>query len=105
PQSRFSPAALKLQSYYPAPMTGATFANYNDFGSNITNQYAFDLKVDHNFSDSDKVMGRYSQNHNDQAMPQLFGTLIGGGTSSGITSRNTARQAVLNHVHVFGART
>jgi TonB dependent receptor len=105
PQSRFSPAALKLQSYYPAPMTGATFANYNDFGSNITNQYAFDLKVDHNFSDSDKLMGRYSQNHNDQAMPQLFGTLIGGGTSSGITSKNTARQAVLNHVHVFGART
>ena len=105
PTSRFSPAALKLQSYFPQPKTGATFANYSDFGSNVTNQYALDLKVDHHISNNDKLMGRYSQNHNNSVMPQLFGTVIGGGTSSGTTNTNTARQAVLNHVRVFGART
>jgi hypothetical protein len=103
PQNRFSPAALKLQSYYPAPKTGDTFANYSDFGSNVSNPYTIDVKIDHNFSESDKLMGRYSQSHSESIMPQLFGTLIGGGTSSGTDSTNTARQAVLNHVHVFDA--
>jgi hypothetical protein len=105
PQNRFSPAALKLQSYYPASKTSATFANYTDFGSNISDQYALDIKVDHNFSESDKLMGRYSQQHSANIMPQLFGSIIGGGTSSGTDNTNTARQAVLNHVRIFGART
>jgi len=105
PASRLSPAALKLQSFYPAPLTSAVAANYNASGSNVTNQYALDLKGDHNFSDTDKIMGRYSVTGNNQIYPQLFNSLIGGGTSSGTDLTNTARQAVLNYIHIFGART
>ncbi|MDQ1472918.1 MAG: hypothetical protein QOJ99_4398 [Bryobacterales bacterium] len=105
PSNRLSPAALKLQSFYPAPLTNAVAANYGASGSNVTNQYAVDIKVDHNFSDMDKVMGRYSVTGQTQIMPQLFSTLIGGGTSSGTDLTNTARQAVLNYIHIFGAST
>jgi hypothetical protein len=105
PANRLSPAALKLQSFYPAPLTNSVAANYGASGSNVTNQYAVDIKVDHNFSDNDKLMGRYSVTGNTQIMPQLFSPLIGGGTSAGTDSTNTARQAVLNYIHIFGART
>ncbi|WP_162179847.1 TonB-dependent receptor [Bryobacter aggregatus] len=105
PMSRLSPAALKLQSYYPLPQTGSVRNNYSASGSNVTNQYAIDLKVDHNFSDKDKLMGRYSQTGNTQLMPQLFNEMIGGGSSYGTNSLNTARQAVLNYVRIIGSRT
>jgi hypothetical protein len=105
PTNRMSPAALKLQSYYPAPLTNSVAANYGGSGSNVSNTYALDLKVDHNFSDRDKLMGRYSVQSSKQITPQLFSTLIGGGTSFGTDISNTARQAVLNHIHIFGPRT
>lgn len=105
PTNRLSPAALKLQSFYPQPLTNAVAANYGTSGSTVSNARAIDVKLDHNFSDRDKLMGRYSNSQNEQLMPQLFNNLIGGGPNFGTSSRNNAHQGVLNHVHIFGPRT
>lgn len=104
PADRMSPAALKLQALYGAPTNGSTFRNLNGVGGSSNDTYSWDLKIDHNISDSDRLMGRYALNKNTQVQPQLFGPIAGGGTSFGTDVRNMGQQIVLNEVHIFGAR-
>ncbi len=104
PVSRLSPAALKLQSLFYDPTSGATYKNFNSIHGASTDAYSWDAKVDHNFSERDKLMARYSQNHSESLTPQLFSDIGGGGPNFGTSINNTARQVVLNEVHIFGAR-
>ena len=103
PTSRFSPAAVRLQSIFPLPQTNAVAANYNSVGVNKNDVYSYDLKGDHIFSERDRIMGRYSVDASDTENAMLFDTVTGGGPNFGPTVANVGRQAVLNHVHVFGA--
>jgi len=103
PSFRFSPAAVKLQELYPTPQINGPAANYNFFGATQLNQYEYDIKIDHHFSQKDKIMGRYSRRQVDQIQPRPFpGALAGGDVDN--ESRSPNRQLVLNHVHIFSSR-
>jgi hypothetical protein len=107
PASRFSPAAVKIQDFYPAPQIDTPFANYNSLGPIKNSNYEWDLKIDHNFSDNDKISTRYSQRLFNTDQPTAFGRIAGGqapGTLGPGFSRNPGRQAVVNWVHLFGPR-
>ncbi|MBL8213493.1 MAG: carboxypeptidase regulatory-like domain-containing protein [Bryobacterales bacterium] len=109
PANRLSPAALNIQKLFPDPQINADFANYTAFGSVKDDPTEWDLKGDHNFSSNDKIMARYSFRKTDQVPPQPFPNPNAGGgvpgvLGQGIYTRNSARQAVFNHIHIFGPR-
>lgn len=109
PANRLSPAALKIQQLFPDPQVAADFANYSAFGSVKSDPTEWDIKGDHHFSDNDKIMARYSTRKTDDIPAQPFpdpraGGGVPGVLGQGLYNRNTARQAVFNHVHVFSSR-
>jgi Carboxypeptidase regulatory-like domain len=106
PTARLSPAALKIQELYPAAQVDTPFANFTSFGSTKTNNYEYDIKIDHHFSQNDKVMVRYSRRQFDTDQPAAFpdpraGGFVGLGPGF---SKSPGRQGALNHVHIFGTR-
>ncbi len=106
PASRLSPAAQKVQELYPAPLTDTPFVNYNNFGALKTSNWEYDLKFDHHFSDQDKIMARWSRRQFNNDQPPAFPDPRAGGyvgLGPGFT-KNPGRQAVVNHVHIFGPR-
>lgn len=106
PAARLSPAALKIQELYPSAQIDTPFANYTNFGSLRNDNSEYDIKFDHNFSDKDKLILRYSWRRFDSDAPAAFPDPRAGGFTGlgpGFT-KNPGRQAVLNHVHVFGPR-
>jgi hypothetical protein len=66
PQSRISPTALALNSYWEKPQTilpdPLTGFNYTGAGRQTIDDDQLYVKVDHNFSSKDKIMGRYATN-------------------------------------------
>jgi len=55
PVSRFDPVAKKLAAYFPAPNLGGSANNYIAAGNGWTNFNNMGIKVDHNFSPSDRL--------------------------------------------------
>lgn len=109
PANRLSPAALKVQELFPLPQLNADFANYNAFGSVKDDPTEWDAKIDHHFAAGDTIMARYSFRKTDQLPAQPFpdpraGGGVPGVLGQGLYVQNSARQAVVNHVHVFGPR-
>ncbi|MBM3734784.1 MAG: hypothetical protein FJW39_03285 [Acidobacteria bacterium] len=63
PASRISPIAQKLNAFLPEPNFNATgFTGLNNFsgtGRNADNDDQYFVRIDHNFSDRDRLFGRY----------------------------------------------
>jgi hypothetical protein len=77
PASRVNLVGSNLLSYYPLPNTqGAPFSNANNFISNAPrtiNKDQFDLRIDQNFGEKNRLFGRYSQNLTPLCQPNLYG--------------------------------
>lgn len=108
PAARISNAAKNLQALYPLPQLNANFANYTNFGPNTVNNYEYDIKIDHNFSDTDKFFARYSGRQSNSDPASAFPNPNAGGRNPGQlgfgSTRNPGRQAVVNYVRVFSPR-
>jgi hypothetical protein len=104
PTSRFSPAALKLQALYPSTGLSTPYTNYSYSASSRYPEDAYNLKIDHNFSDRDKLMARYSIREINNAQPRPLPGLAGGADSYGPVYYERGQQFVLNEVHIFGPR-
>jgi hypothetical protein len=108
PAARISPAAKNVQALYPLPQINSNFANYTNFGSVRNDDYEYDIKIDHNFSDTDKIFGRYSGRKTDSIPASAFPDPRAGGRNPGQlgfgATRNHSRQGVLNYVKIFSPR-
>jgi hypothetical protein len=121
PVSQVDPVGLNVVSLYPLPQTSA-LAN-NLILSPVLHQRdeIFDMRVDHRFSDSDNIFGRYSINDTDTLLPAAsagggsFGLGSGlpkvtDGIGKGIEpggvqiARQRAQSAQVNEVHIFSPR-
>jgi hypothetical protein len=61
PASRFDATAAKLLSLWPEPnLTGVGRTNFNANPPSTLDRNTLDARIDHNFSDRDKVFGRFS---------------------------------------------
>ncbi len=61
PQTRWDSTAAKLISLWPSPnFTTNSRTNYVSNPASTVTRNTYDARVDHNFSDSDKVFGRFS---------------------------------------------
>jgi hypothetical protein len=108
PANRISNAAKNLQALYPLPQLNANFANFTYFGSNQVNNYEYDIKIDHNFSDRDKFFARYSGRQSNSDPASAFPNPDAGGRNPGQlgfgSTRAPGRQAVVNYVRTFTPR-
>jgi len=108
PAARISRAARNVQALYPLPQVNTNFANYTNFGSVKNENREYDIKIDHNFTDSDKFFARYSGRKSDSTPASAFPDFKSGGRNPGQLgfgqNKNHSRQAVVNHVHIFSPR-
>lgn len=101
PASRLNPNAVKLMNLYPAPTNDGIFNNFNVTRGNIDDTNAFDVRIDHNFSESDQIFGRYSFADVTRFKPGPFeGLADGGGFNNGDEILRTQGAAV-SYIHTF----
>lgn len=74
PAQFISPAAQKLQSYYPAPNLGGTTNNYAASGGPLLDRYQTDVKVNWNRTDKHSIYFKYDN----LTSPKSGGTAIFG---------------------------
>ncbi|MEO8128703.1 MAG: TonB-dependent receptor, partial [Bryobacteraceae bacterium] len=109
PTRVLSPAALKIQQLFPNPQINAIAANYSNFGSIKDDNYEFDIKIDHHFSEKDTLMARYSSRNTKNTPAQPYpdpnaGGGVPGVLGQGLYTNNLSFQGVVNYVHVFSPR-
>ena len=76
PLAMQSKVAQNVMAFYPAATSagspGTNANNYFATGSTVTQTNAWDVRVDHNISDSQKIFGRYSDRYFSSAPNPLF---------------------------------
>jgi Carboxypeptidase regulatory-like domain len=91
--------------YAPININGATIANNFLFNPRLSVvENAFDVKVDHHFSDDDSGFIRYSQSHDTISQPGILPVPLVGAVVSG-PAQNPAYQTVLSQTHIFSPST
>lgn len=103
PLSRMDPIGKALLALLPLPtFTDRLAGNYRANPVKTLNDYQGDLRIDHNFSNNDRVFGRFSSEQADQYLPTGlpdFGAT--GGFASNQTFDTSATNVALSHTHVF----
>ncbi len=91
PRSMFRPIALKALETYPQPNAdGVAFTRANNFfaqGVNRGKGQQMDFKIDHNLSDKQRIMSRYSLNWGSNVPAVLWGSLADPFSNGDSTSR------------------
>lgn len=76
PASLMDSIGKNLINLYPQPNTaGDPVTGLNNFTAKLVNPspaYQFDIKIDHNFSDSNRITGRFSQSNTTSTTPDPF---------------------------------
>ena len=77
PASRFNPVGMALLALYPLPnKTGVGGSDENNFFSdapNTDNDYSYDIRIDHKFSDKQSIFGHVDEFNNHILYGQVFG--------------------------------
>lgn len=93
--------ALFVNNGIKSNIAGTTTANnYLYSPQRIDDGNAFDVKVDHQFTDNDSAFLRYSHSYDDILQPGVLPTPLVGAAVSG-PAQQPAHQAVLSETHVF----
>jgi len=101
PAHRLNPNAIKLMNLYPSPNVAGVWSNYNVGRTNSEDTNSFDVRMDYNISDKDRIFGRYSYSKSTRLRPAPFdGVADGGGYSEGDETVNTHGAAV-SYTHIF----
>ncbi|HWO01709.1 MAG TPA: carboxypeptidase regulatory-like domain-containing protein [Blastocatellia bacterium] len=103
PIAAFDSTASQLLGRYPLPTSGGLANNFTRTANEPLNQDQFDVRIDHRFSDHDRLFGRYSyaSEEVDPVTPLPEGS--GNITAGAIGLMNTGAQSfVANYIHSFG---
>jgi hypothetical protein len=101
PAGRLNPNAIKLMNLFPDPTNPGIFNNFNLTRGNTDDTNAFDVRIDHNFSERDQIFGRYSFADVTRFKPGPFeGLADGGGFNNGDETLRTQGAAV-SYIHTF----
>ncbi len=102
PASRLSPIAAAAAKYYPAAnQPGNAYTRVNNFygqGSVPLDKNIIGTKIDHNFSDSRRLSGRFTYDKTFSGIPNYYGSIAEPQTSDLTYQR---RSAMVNYMHVF----
>ena len=104
PATDFDATARILLNRFPLPTIAGAANNYTRIADETQNQDQFDVRIDHNTSDSGRIFGRYShaKEFSDPVapLPDGSGTIANGAIG---TTGTTANSLVLNFTQTFDA--
>ncbi|MDQ3748729.1 MAG: carboxypeptidase regulatory-like domain-containing protein [Acidobacteriota bacterium] len=107
PQNRISPAARAILALLPLPNRPGLIGNYEATGSFIQDRNSFDVKINHNFSESTTMFGRYSFFKSLTSDLPSFGALGGpstGGVATASIGPGRNDSVSVNLTHVFSPK-
>ena len=104
------PVASKMIQYFPDPNLGVGTPSYNRYnnwqggGSNRNYNDQYDIKIDYNISDKDRLSGKFSQGYNRAVGANAFGNVLDPTNNNGGSVAHTNLFA-LNYTHTFNPTT
>ena len=102
PPSELDPIGLAVLNLYPKPSNGNEFNNYNYTTLANGPDYQFDIKIDHQINDRNRISGRYSRGWNNYTTPLTLGDgFDNDGIKSGVT---VAQNASLEYTWTINPR-
>src|SRR5579862_381915 len=91
PPSELDPIGLAVLNSYPKPSNSNEFNNYNFTTLANAPDYQFDIKIDHQINDRNRLSGRYSRGWNNFTTPLTLGDdFDNDGIKSGVTVAHNA---------------
>lgn len=94
PANRISPVAAAVAPYYPSANTAGVALtqaqNYFGQDTQVLTKNVYGIKIDHNFTPTRRVFGRYTYDTAPRKEPNLFGNLAEPGTSDIAFGRHSA---------------
>src|SRR3989442_5291072 len=105
PPDRISPVAKRILSLAPAPTLPGFTNNFERATVRVKDTDSFDIKVDHQVSNSDSFFVRYSFQRPKVFDPGLYG-IYGGPKGDGFagTGINKSQAGGFNYTHIFDSR-
>jgi hypothetical protein len=86
PATEINPIGLAVLNLYPQPSNSNEFNNYNYTTLSNGPDYQFDIKIDHQINDKNRVNGRYSREWSNFTTPLTLGdSFDNDGIASGVT--------------------
>jgi outer membrane receptor protein involved in Fe transport len=106
PANRFDPTARAILPYIPhGNVPGAPLTNLNNFISNASSpvhKNGFSARVDHSFTQNQKVFARFSMNNTPVIRPEIYGhDLYISEPINGAVDQLNQRQAVVNYSNLI----
>lgn len=101
PSNRWDPVARNVMKYYPTPNLAGDSIGRNNFygtGSAQFNTDNFDIRVDHNLTDRQRLFGRFSYRKYFNGPPQLFPGATGIAEGR-INNNDFGRNAVVDYTN------
>ena len=102
PKSRLSPVALAAMKYYPEPnQPGVLYTHNNNFfgqGSSPLDKRIIGVKMDHNFSETRRLSGRFTYDKTFSGIPNFYQNIAETQTSDLTYQR---RSAMVNYLQSF----
>jgi len=91
PPSEQDPIGMAVLNLYPKPSNTNEFNNYNYTTLASAPDYQFDIKIDHQINDRNRISGRYSRGWNNYTTPLTLGDGVDNdGIKSGVTVAQNA---------------
>jgi hypothetical protein len=107
PAERISPISQKILAQLPTPNNNNLFNNFTSVGRGAVDSNQFNIKLDHSFSDNNRLSGYYYQDALDQKDPELIPGPATPSRASGsrnfwarITHDYVFSPSLLNHVNI-----
>ncbi|MGB6800934.1 MAG: carboxypeptidase-like regulatory domain-containing protein, partial [Candidatus Sulfotelmatobacter sp.] len=86
PAAEINPIGIAVLNLYPQPSNSNEFGNYNYTTLTNAPDYQFDIKLDHQINDKNRVGGRYSRGWSNYTTPLTLGDgFDNDGIASGVT--------------------
>jgi carboxypeptidase family protein len=102
PVAERDPIGLAVLNLYPKPSNASEFNNYNYSALSSAPDYQFDIKIDHQFNDRNRINGRYSRGWSNFTTPLTLGDgFDNDGIKSGVT---VAQNASLEYTRTINPR-
>jgi Carboxypeptidase regulatory-like domain/TonB dependent receptor len=91
PSNEQDPIGMAILNSYPQPSNGNEFNNYNYTVLSNGPDYQFDIKIDHQLNDRNRINGRYSRGWSNFTTPLTLGDGVDNdGIASGVTVAQNA---------------
>ncbi len=102
PTNEQDPIGMAVLNLYPKPTNSGEFNNFNFTTLSSAPDYQFDIKIDHQINDKNRVNGRYSRGWNNFTTPLTLGDgFDNDGIKSGVT---VAQNAALEYTRTINPR-